>query len=232
MNIGVVIPAAGIGKRMNSATPKQFLLLNGEPILSHTIQIFEHHPLVSEIIIVTNEQSMAFVTELVTRGSFHKVKDIILGGKERQDSVHQGVLATRAEWVFVHDAVRPFVSEGSINDIATSLMAGKQAVTLAVPVKETVKQVDSSGKITQTLDRASLWSTQTPQAFSRQLLLKAHQYAVEQNLAATDDAMLVETMGEMVYVVKGEYTNIKITTPEDLIIGEAILERKKADCSL
>lgn len=228
VNLGVVIPAAGIGKRMNSTTPKQFLTLDGEPILVHTVAIFEQHPAISEIILVTNAEYMHLVQDLVNQKKFKKVQKIIIGGRERQNSVYQGVLSSSMDFVLVHDAVRPFVSKKSLDDLVVALEAGKQAATLAVPVKETIKRVDESGKVKETLNRVDLWSTQTPQAFSRELLLTAHQFALSKGIEATDDAMLVEALGESVFVVEGDYTNIKITTPEDILIGETIYG-KKAD---
>jgi 2-C-methyl-D-erythritol 4-phosphate cytidylyltransferase len=226
VSVGVVIPAAGIGKRMCSTTPKQFLTLSGEPILVHTLHIFEHHPDITEIIVVANREDKSFVKELLAKKGLSKVKRIVIGGRERQDSVYQGVLATTTEWVLVHDGVRPFVSQVAVTRLINAMKEGERAATLAVPVKDTIKRVSPTRVVEETLDRSNLWNIQTPQVFSKNLLLSAHQHAIEYEIMATDDAMLVEAIGEKVHVVEGEYTNLKITTPEDLLIGEAILARK------
>lgn len=227
VSIGVVIPAAGIGKRMNSTTPKQFLTLSGEPILLHTLKIFEHHEEITEIVVVANVESQSFVIELLTKNKIQKVKNVVVGGKERQDSVYQGVLATTTDMVLIHDAVRPFVSANALSRLIGAMREGLSAATLAVPVKDTIKRVSKYSVVQETLERDDLWSIQTPQAFTKSLLLAAHQNAFDKNIVATDDAMLIEMLGEKVYVVEGEYTNIKITTPDDILIGETILARHR-----
>jgi 2-C-methyl-D-erythritol 4-phosphate cytidylyltransferase len=222
-----VIPAAGIGKRMNSTTPKQFLELFGKPILIHTLEVFQQHSLIDEITVVTNEASYAQVKLFVERYELSKVKQIVIGGKERQDSVYVGVVATNSDWIMVHDAVRAFITPEEISRLVEAGKGNHQAVTLAVPVKDTIKKVNRNGVVEETLKRDQLWSIQTPQLIHRALLLHAHEQAAKQHVNATDDAMLIELLGESVHVVEGEYTNIKITTPDDIYLGEAILAKRQ-----
>jgi 2-C-methyl-D-erythritol 4-phosphate cytidylyltransferase len=227
VSIGVVIPAAGIGKRMNSTTPKQLLELSGKPILIHTLEVFEQHSRIDEITVVTNKDSYKQVEMMMNQYRLKKVKRIVIGGKERQDSVFAGADATPTEWILVHDAVRAFVTIREIDHLINSVVGKHQAGTLAVPVKDTIKRVNADGMVEETLNRKQLWSILTPQMVERNLLLHAHEQALDQQTMATDDAMLVEMMGVPVCVVEGEYTNIKITTPDDIFLGEAILAKTK-----
>lgn len=227
VEIGVVILAAGIGKRMNSTTPKQFLELLKKPILIHSLEVFDGHPLVSQISVVTNQASYDHVEYLIQKYRLKKVKQIVIGGKERQNSVYAGIKATPTKWVMVHDAVRAFVTAEEITALINAVNENQPAATLAVPVKDTIKKVNEAQIVEKTLNRNELWSIQTPQMFDRQLLLEAHQRAEADNVIATDDAMLIETLGSPVKVVRGEYTNIKITTPDDIFLGEAILAKRR-----
>ncbi|WP_037465077.1 2-C-methyl-D-erythritol 4-phosphate cytidylyltransferase [Shimazuella kribbensis] len=226
MEIGVVIPAAGVGKRMNSITPKQFLELFGKPILIHTLEVFDEHPFITEINVVTNQENVKQVEKLIRKYNLKKVKQVVRGGKERQDSVYAGVVATQTEWVMVHDAVRAFVTAAEISALIRAVNDQQLAATLAVPIKDTIKRVNHAKIVVETLEREQLWSIQTPQLFHRKILLDAHQYAEEQNLVGTDDAMLVENLSIPVKVVEGAYTNLKITTPEDILLGETILAKR------
>jgi 2-C-methyl-D-erythritol 4-phosphate cytidylyltransferase len=225
--IGVVIPAAGVGKRMNSTTPKQFMDLLGKPILIHTLEVFEQHEAVAEICIVTNDTSYNDVDELVQKYQLKKVTHVVIGGSERQDSVYAGICALSTKWVMVHDAVRAFLTATEVDSLIDAVDEQHPAATLAVPVKDTIKRVDEKGNVKETLLRDELWAIQTPQMFDRKLLLRAHQHAQAQVFMGTDDAMLVEALDVPVKVVQGEYTNIKITTPEDIFVGEAILTKQK-----
>jgi len=224
MKLGVVIAAAGAGKRMGSAIKKQFLSLQNKPILLHTLEQFIDFPGVEEIVIVTGAEDMELTRELVS--SYPRVL-VVPGGKERQDSVYAGLKALRnSEYVLIHDGARPFISQSAIQRLVDQLKE-KQAVVLAVPVKDTIKQVNKQGVVEHTPPRESLWAIQTPQAFHIPLIMKAYLHAEEQGFYGTDDASLLEFYGEKVYVVMGEYTNIKITTPEDLWLGEMILHKKE-----
>lgn len=224
MSVSVVIPAAGQGKRMGTSESKQFLKLHDQPIVLHTIDVFEKHPAIAEIVIVVGEAELQRMRELLSYKQYSTTMKVVTGGLERQESVYKGLQHTTQPIVLVHDAVRPFVT----NDAITRLIAATEhfgAAILAVPTKDTIKKVEANA-VSQTLERAYLWSVQTPQGFRRELLIEAHQHALSRPELATDDASLVEHLGQAVHVVDGEYTNIKITTPEDLIFAEAIYQMK------
>ncbi|SFJ37209.1 2-C-methyl-D-erythritol 4-phosphate cytidylyltransferase [Thermoflavimicrobium dichotomicum] len=221
-----MIPAAGLGKRMGSKKSKQFLMLEKKPILIHTLLVFETHPAIDEMIVVAQEKEIEETRKLIQEYGIKKVIKVVTGGKERQDSVYEGLKYIQSEWVLVHDAVRPFVTHEAIDRLlASAKMHG--AAILAVPVKDTIKQVDSAGIVEMTPERERLWAVQTPQAFRRELLWEAYSQAQEQGILATDDSMLVEELGIDVRVVQGEYLNIKLTTPEDLILAEAICKARR-----
>lgn len=222
MSVGVIIPAAGQGKRMGSTESKQFLSLHQRPIVLHTIDVFEKHPDVEELVIVTRESEIARMHDLIEQQSYQTEIRLVVGGNERQESVCCGVQEVKSEWVMVHDAVRPFVTQEAITRLISAIKEYDAAI-LAVPVKDTIKQIEAN-QVNGTLDRSKLWSIQTPQGFQRELLLRAHFQASGNH--ATDDSALVERLGVKVHVVDGEYTNIKITTPEDLIFAEAIFQMK------
>ena len=221
-NWGVVIVAAGRGTRMGTEESKQYLELKGKPILVHTIERFENIGFIDEIVLVVGEQDIARCQAWLEQFKWKKIKAIVAGGKERQQSVYKGLLHIGTEWTMVHDGVRPFVSESAIERCCQSAEQF-QAAVLAVPVKDTIKQVDEQGSIVATPDRKSLWAIQTPQAFRHELLLDAHRQAEAAGFIGTDDAMVVEWIGAKVVVAEGEYTNIKITTPEDLPWAEHLL---------
>jgi len=209
---------------MGGAIPKPFLQIGGRPILAHTLDAFERCDSVDEVILVVETGDLQGVSEeVVDRYGFTKVRKIISGGKERQDSVREGLKAVEAgtEIVVIHDGVRPFVaSEHLAESIKRCRTCG--AVITAVPVKDTIKEAED-GVVTNTLDRNTLWTIQTPQTFALDLILRAHQQAFEARITATDDAALVERVGHPVHLLRGSYYNIKITTPEDLALGEMIL---------
>lgn len=225
MNYQVVIPAAGQGKRMNAGKNKQFLEVNEIPLIIHTLRVFESHSLCSGIILVINKMERNEFEELIHKYKITKVKQLVYGGAERQNSVYNGLKACHKEnYVLVHDGARPFVSHTSIEELiqATNRTG---AATLGVPLKDTIKVV-KDGVVSHTLDRSNLWGIQTPQAFELDLILNAHNQAIEEGYLGTDDASLMERTGQAVSIVMGDYINIKITTPEDLIIAESIIKRK------
>ena len=225
----VLIVAAGSGKRMGADIPKQFLLLCGRPILSHTIQAFESSPDIDEIIIVTNADNVDYVKNEIA-APFKKVKNVVRGGSERQYSVYNGLreISKSCEIVLIHDGVRPFVTVKDINNIIEHTKIYGCCV-LAVPVKDTIKVCNKDGFIESTPDRAFLWQAQTPQAFKYDIILKAHNLAENYGFLGTDDSMLTERLGYKTKVVEGSYENIKITTPEDMEIGEKILTKHQKE---
>jgi len=205
---------------------KLWLPLAGRIILAHTIDVFQSSPLIDTIILVTSAERVDEATALCQQEQWHKVAAVVAGGARRQDSVRIGLdrlaaLSPICRWVMIHDGARPFVT-------STILEAGLQAVQeheaaiAAVPVKDTIKQVQQ-GLIQATLDRSQLWAIQTPQVFSFPLIHEAHSSPIAQE-DVTDDATLLERLGYRVAIFPGSYTNIKITTQEDLLFAEALLQ--------
>lgn len=224
-SLGIVIVSAGKGSRMGTLESKQYLLLQDKPIIIHTLEVFSRMPLVKEIVLVTGQEDVERAQEWVQKYHLDKVCKVIAGGSERQHSVYKGLLELQTEWVMVHDGVRPFVDPVDIQECyEVALRTG--ATVLAVPVKDTIKIVDESGIIVETPDRQSLWAIQTPQTFRVSDLLRSHQEAQKSGFLGTDDSMLVERIGIPVTVVKGSYSNIKITTPDDLEYAAFIEIRK------
>lgn len=228
MNWGAVIVAAGRGTRMGTPDNKPYLQLAGRAVLAHTLDAFERCGSVTTIVLVVSPGEQEKAEDVIDAEGFRKVKHIITGGAERQDSVFAGLAVLDTEGVLVHDAARPLVTAGQIEScVRAAEQYGSSA--LAVPVKDTIKISDGNGFIQATPERSTLWSVQTPQAFWRQELIEAHRKAREEGAAATDDAMLLERLGRKVAIVKGDYANIKITTPEDLPIAELLLARRHGE---
>jgi 2-C-methyl-D-erythritol 4-phosphate cytidylyltransferase len=228
--LAVVVVAAGKGSRMRTHESKQYLELNGKPILVHTLTLFQQIAAVDSIVLVTGADDIERCNGYVRQYGLNKVHQVVIGGRERQDSVYRGLRAIDAqtEWVMVHDGVRPFAAEEHIHACWHKAMESGAAV-LAVPVKDTIKVVDSAGTIQSTPDRRSLWAIQTPQAFRLALLIQAYEQAEKEDFTGTDDAMLVERIGTPVQVVEADYYNIKITTPEDLPWAEWIIHNVRGE---
>jgi 2-C-methyl-D-erythritol 4-phosphate cytidylyltransferase len=227
MKTVAIIPAGGSGRRMGSGIPKQYLLLGGIPVLAHTLRVFQSSPVVDEIFLVVPEGDIPEVRNaIVGRYNLFKVSLIVAGGAERQDSVGNALAHLREEHgiVLVHDGVRPFVSEELIRRVA-AVAEADGSVAVGVRVKDSVKEVNSAGWVIKTVTREGLWLTQTPQAFRKPLILAAYERAAADGFCGTDDASLVERMGVPVRMIPGDYDNIKVTTPEDLTLGEAIIRR-------
>ncbi|MDX2251427.1 MAG: 2-C-methyl-D-erythritol 4-phosphate cytidylyltransferase [Nitrospira sp.] len=227
-----IVPAAGRGLRMGGALPKQFLALGGEPLVVHSLRVLQASPAVDEIVLAVPQADLDYcLNDLAVRFGFSKITKVVAGGKERQDSVRHALehVSEETEIVVVHDAVRPFVTEGMVTEVVEAARRVGGAI-VALPMRDTVKQVGADGRIERTVDRQPLWLAQTPQAFRREHLLAAHYKAYAEKVHATDDAFLFEWAGHPVVVVEGSGENIKVTRPEDMIIGEAILKaRMKAD---
>ena len=215
-----IIPAGGRGRRMGGETPKQYLPLAGRPLLWRTLSCFEASLWVEAVILVLRPEDMEYCQrQIVAPGGFRKLRCLTPGGRERSESVAAGLQATlpEDEIVVVHDAVRPFLSQDLLAGVIQSAAAHGAAIA-AVPARDTIKQV-GAGRVLQTPERASLWSAQTPQAFRRDLLLRAYRSRPVDG-EATDDAMLVERLGCEVRVVRGDDSNLKITTSQDLAWAE------------
>ena len=216
---------------MGGPVAKQFLALGGRPLLLHSLSLLQASPAIQEIILaVPTSERQYCLDEIVTPHGISKVRRIVSGGEQRQDSVRHALaeVSAEVEIVLVHDAVRPFVSEDMIVRVIHAASVHGAAI-VALPMRDTVKQVGLNGVIERTVDRRPLWLAQTPQAFRRDWLEEAHHKAQLNNIHATDDAHLVELLGRSVMVVEGSGDNIKVTRPEDLDIGEAILNRRAAN---
>lgn len=218
-----IIPAAGFGVRMKAGIPKQFLKLDGKPMLAITLEKFNNCPLVHGIILVVPASDIDFCTrEIVKEYSLGKVLKVTAGGERRQDSVRAGIEAVEGYYdcVVIHDGARPFVTPETIKRSIES-MRNQRAVITAVPAKDTVKNVNEEGYVSHTLDRKSLWLVQTPQVFRYDDIRDAHKKAEAEGWdEVTDDAMLMERLGIPVKVVMGSEENIKVTTPHDLEYAE------------
>ena len=226
MRVVALIPAAGRGRRMGSQKAKAFLPLGGIPLLTLTLQKFEACPQVDEILpLVPARDAPLWSEEILCRSGLKKVSRILPGGPERQDSVYGGLKAIegQADFVIIHDGVRPFVSPELIERTLLATRRHK-AVVVALPAGDTIKKISAEGEVLETLDRSRLWIIQTPQSFELGLIIKAHEMAREEGFYGTDDAVLVERLGIPVRVIEGSRFNFKITTPEDLILGEALLK--------
>lgn len=223
--IAAVVLAAGQGKRMNSDTHKQYMLLAGKPVLYYSLQAFEHSEVDTVIIVAGKGEKTYCKHEIVEKYGFQKVKEITEGGKERYHSVYEGlkVLPGDTEYVLVHDGARPMLTSKIICDTIDAVRKYKACVT-GMPVKDTIKIADKNRFALETPNRADVWAVQTPQAFSYDIIWKAYSALMEHEIAVTDDAMVVETFLDYpVKLVEGSYQNIKITTPEDLPVAEVYL---------
>ncbi len=221
MKVSVIIPAAGQGTRMGSSIPKQYLLLNGQPILHHTLMAFETCGLVDSVALVVPKNDLETAQK---KWDYKIVKHIVEGGKERQDSVYNGLKAIPADTdiVIVHDGVRPFVTPDMIGRSIEAAQKFGAAIT-AIPVSDTIKQVDGEDYVTRTVDRNGLWRMQTPQTFQYAILAEAFKVAVADSFYGTDEGSLLEHAGKKMKIIMGSELNIKITRQEDLILGEGIL---------
>lgn len=228
-NIAVIV-AAGQGSRMGTKVNKQYLNLLDKPVLAHTLEVFEKHSLIDGIIVVTRQDEISLcLNEVILHYQLKKVINVTAGGKERQDSVYQGLkaLSSQCELVVVHDGARPLITPEIISKVLATAQQ-EEAAIVAVPVKDTIKKA-VNGFVSETILREQLWAAQTPQVFTKEVIFQAYLNAYEKGVYGTDDASLVELLGKKVQIVPGIYENIKITTPEDLDIGEAILRRRRKD---
>ncbi|CCO07768.1 2-C-methyl-D-erythritol 4-phosphate cytidylyltransferase [Desulforamulus hydrothermalis] len=223
-----VVPAAGVGSRMGTNVKKQYLNLIDKPVLLHTLEVLETCPDISGMVLVVAPGEEALCRSMVQGRGFTKIMAVVPGGDHRQTSVYHGLMALPADTalVVIHDGARPLVRAAEISR-AVQAAAENGAAALAVPVKDTVKVVNEQGLVVHTPPRSTLWAVQTPQVFRYELINKAHLAAREAGQLATDDCALVEALGHPVKLVPGSYENIKITTPEDLVLAEAFLRRRE-----
>ncbi|MBW2183951.1 MAG: 2-C-methyl-D-erythritol 4-phosphate cytidylyltransferase [Deltaproteobacteria bacterium] len=207
MKVIALIPAAGSGSRMSAKEKKPYLSLGDKPILAHTLSEFEQCSLINEVILIVSKDAIDYCkTSIVEAFKVKKVNKVIAGGPRRQDSVWEGlkILKDDCKLVMVHD----------------------RATVAAVPVKDTIKIVSKQAEVVETIDRSRVWAVQTPQTFTHNVLKMAYEKAFEEGFYGTDDASLVERLGIKVKIIPGSYDNIKITTPGDLVLGDAVLKRR------
>lgn len=217
--VSAIIVSGGNSTRMGKN--KQLICLNGMETIARSIRAFENTDEVSEIVVVTRREDLEPVNQICHSYHFQKVLAIVCGGASRQQSVLNGIEAAspNAEYYAIHDGARPLVLEQDIHRVIEDAVR-YGAASLGVPVKDTIKQVSDRGMVEQTLDRSTLYITQTPQVFERSLYLRGVAFAKERHLEFTDDCQLAEMIGVPVYMTKGSYTNIKLTTPEDVALAQ------------
>lgn len=215
----LIVAAAGMGKRMGLPFPKQFLKYKGKPLFINVLEVGEKSSLVKEIIVVTKEELIEKVSDLCKCYNLKKVKKIIKGGKERQESIYNALkYCSKDSIIAVQDGVRPFFKEEYLKKALEELKNSEEifGVIIGVPVKDTVKKINTNKLIEKTPDRATLYLAQTPQVFKGEILINSYEKALKENFLGTDDSSLVEKYYGNVKVVEGDYCNIKITTIEDL----------------
>lgn len=227
--VSAIVLAAGSGSRMRLKTAKQFISVGEYPLIYYALKTFEAS-IVDEIIVVTRKEDIEYLKkEIVERYHFTKVRRIVAGGKERYDSVENGIKACdkRNKIIMIHDGARPFITNKMILDSISATRRYK-ACTVAVPVKDTIKVVDKAGFGVSTPDRSALYQIQTPQTFDRDLLLEAYdRLRASGDRDITDDTMIVERyIDQKVKIIEGSYENIKVTTPEDLLVAKALLKSR------
>jgi 2-C-methyl-D-erythritol 4-phosphate cytidylyltransferase len=226
-NLSVVIPAAGQGLRMGAKVPKQFIELNGKPIIHHTVATFEALDWVDTIILCVPKEEVSHVQKEMA--SQTKVQ-VAIGGEKRQDSVYNGLKAIgkNTGFVAVHDGVRPFINEDLIKTVFEGAKKFGAAVA-AIPVNDTLKRADNKGLLQENVDRENLWRMQTPQIFQIELLLEAMEKAQSERFYGTDEGSLIQFIGKPVKFILGSEFNIKITRPEDLVLGEWIASLNRSN---
>ena len=222
-----IVLAAGQGKRMGTKVQKQYLEIDGKPVLYYSLHAFEQSEVIDEVVLVVGEEQVEYCyNEIVLKYAFNKVKTIVEGGKERYHSVWNGLQEVDDEgYIFIHDGARPFVDEEILQRAYEDVQICKSCV-VGMPVKDTIKLADSDGFVNETPERSLVWMIQTPQVFETRLVKEAYSLLMKQEkIEVTDDAMVVEQMlGHKVKLTMGSYENIKITTPEDLSIAEIFVK--------
>ncbi len=224
MNCVAIIVAGGVGKRFNSELPKQFIELNGIPIIIRTISIFEQNENINSIIIAMNKDWIFHFKEILKKYDFKKIHSILKGGDQRHNSVFNALnteIARNSDYILIHDAVRCFASQNLLNDLIKNAIEFA-AVIPGIKPKDTVKKIVQNNIIETTVDRNSLVLVQTPQVFKKEIIFDSYQ-KISNDAIATDDSYIVEQAGYKVKVIEGEEQNIKITTPLDLEIGKMFI---------
>jgi len=228
VTVAAIVPAAGRGTRLGPGAAKALRELGGVPMLVYAVTALAEARLVDQVIVAAPPGDVGGVSALLS-GSGPPDILVVAGGATRQESVALALTALNADSdvVLVHDAARPLAPSELADRVAAAVQAGAPAVVPALPVSDTVKRVDGTGTVTETLDRAALWAVQTPQGFSREVLAEAHAAGRHWGIGATDDAALVERLGRPVRVVLGSEEAFKVTRPLDLVFAEAVLQRRR-----
>lgn len=226
--INAIVLAAGSGRRMGADVPKQYLPLAGKPVMVHSLETFEKSPVKGIVLVVAPGEVEYCRREIVEKYHISKVIAIVEGGEERYDSVYRGLKAALCDYVLIHDSARAFLT-GDIIERALVSVEQYKACVVGMPVKDTIKISDRDGYVADTPDRSLMWSVQTPQCFAYDVILEAYEKLQHTDkTGVTDDAMVVEQMLHIpVKLIEGSYDNIKVTTPEDLVLGEQILSNYK-----
>lgn len=228
INLSVIVVAAGSGSRMQSSEHKQFLKLCGSPMLALTLQIFENHPSVDEIILVSQKQELERVRiEILVPFKSRKVTQLVPGGACRKDSVIAGLssVSAKSDFIAIHDGARPLLTPEMFDRVLIEAVR-KGGAILAVPVTDTLKRTDARGLIRETVSRDRLWAAQTPQVFRAEWLHDAYE-KLPDSVVATDDASVMSMAGYPVHLATGSWENIKVTVPDDLLLAEMILEGRR-----
>lgn len=226
--IAAIVLAAGAGKRMNSTVHKQYMLLNEKPVLYYALKAFEESEVTEIILVVGAGEEEYCKTQIIDKYGIGKIGAIVQGGRERYHSVYAGLKAAQgADYVLIHDGARPLVTADIIRRSIECVRAGQPCV-VGVPAKDTIKVLDANGFVKETPDRSTLWQMQTPQTFPYSMIRAAYEKIVsEDDNTVTDDAMVLEkATGQRVKVIEGSYQNLKITTPEDLLVASVYLKIK------
>lgn len=223
--VSAVIVAGGRGKRMGASVNKVYLKLNGREILAHTIAAFENCDVIDEIIIVTGKDDIGLCKKITERESFKKVVKITEGGSERQNSVYNGISAASGDIVAIHDGARCLITDSEIKSVVSDAVK-YGAAAIGVTVKDTLKRIDENGTIVGTVNRDLTVQIQTPQVFLRDEIKELHERIEAEKINVTDDCAVFEHYGRPVHVTIGSYENIKLTTPEDISVGEQILRTR------
>lgn len=227
MKVTAIILAAGNGSRMKSNIKKQYMMLNGKPVMVHAIKAFEKSS-VDDIVVVSSPGEEAVCEKIIKDYSINKVKCVVAGGKERYDSVFNGLKqCLDSEYVLIHDGARPLIDIDTIERCISETVKEKACI-VAVPVKDTIKIIGEDGKVDYTPQRDKVWSVQTPQAFETDIICEAYNKMMsdENKSGITDDAMVVEKYTTWkISIVEGEYTNIKVTTKDDILVAEKFFEK-------
>lgn len=231
MRAGVILAAAGMGQRMNTRLPKAFIKLDKYPLFIYSIKLFEEIKSIESVVLVVSKGYLKKCNDIIKKYKFKKVVDVIQGGITRQQSIYNGIkyyetnnILDNNDIVLAHDAARPLVKKKLVEELILCAKEFNAAIP-AVPATDTVKEMNSKEFINRTIDRNSLWFAQTPQVFKFEILKKAYYNVIDEAVSITDDAMACEIMGIKPKIVHGDFGNIKITMPEDILIAEAFLKK-------